>query len=130
MRLSIKYKIFFLSLWFLLSGGAALIFARPDDGNLTEAIKTYSRLSNEQKNLVNSSMGMPDLSGFSFARIMAWLIFGAVGFVAFSFGRKQSNFKALAVGIVLMGYPYFVTDTFWLYAVGIGLCFLLYFWRD
>ncbi|MBI5416310.1 MAG: hypothetical protein HZA29_05805 [Candidatus Omnitrophica bacterium] len=60
------------------------------------------------------------------AKIIAWLIFGGVGFVAFVYGKKQQSFKPLLIGLALMGYPYFVNDTFWLYAVGAGLCFLLY----
>ena len=62
--------------------------------------------------------------------IIAWVIFGAIGFAAFMYGKKQRELKPLAIGIVLMAYPYFITNTLWLYAAGIGLCLLLYFWRD
>jgi hypothetical protein len=58
------------------------------------------------------------------------LVFSGVGFIAFVYGKKQRSFKPLLIGIALMGHPYFLTSTFWLYAVGIGLCLGLYFWRD
>ena len=64
------------------------------------------------------------------AKIVAWIIFGAVGFSAFVYGKKERSFKPLVVGIALMGYPYFINGTFWLYAAGAGLCLVLYFWRD
>ena len=78
----------------------------------------------------NMLFGSAGASAFSLAKIIAWIIFGAVGFAAFVYGKKERSFKPLVVGIALMGYPYFVNGTFWLYAGGIGLCLVLYFWRD
>ena len=74
--------------------------------------------------------GYPTLPPFPWPRSSRWITFGAVGFAAFVYGKKERSFKPLVVGIALMGYPYFVNATFWLYAVGIGLCLVLYFWRD
>ncbi len=71
-----------------------------------------------------------DTSAFSMAKTIAWVIFGAIGFGVFIYGKKERSVKPLVIGLVLMGYPYFVNSTFWLYAVGVGLCLLLYFWRD
>ena len=73
---------------------------------------------------------MFNASGFSFTNLFAGLIFSGVGLVAFVYGKKRGNFKALSVGIALIIYPYFLTSTFWLYTVGAGLCLLLYYWRD
>lgn len=70
------------------------------------------------------------MSRFSVANIIAWTIFGSIGFVAFMYGKKQELLKPLLLGIGLMAYPYFVTQTLWLYVVGIAFCGLLYFWRD
>ena len=75
-------------------------------------------------------MGMPDMSSFSLAKIIAWTIFGSIGFIAFIYGKKQEEFKPLLFGIALMGYAYFFSSTLWLYVVGIGLCLGLYFFRD
>lgn len=78
----------------------------------------------------NMLLGSAGVSAFSMAKIIAWIIFGAIGFGVFIYGKKERSFKPLVVGIALMGYPYFVNATFWLYAVGVGLCLVLYFWRD
>ncbi len=67
---------------------------------------------------------------FSVANILGCLIFGAVGFVAFVYGKKQSSWKPLVIGIALMGYPYFISNTVALYVVGLFLCAALYFLRD
>ena len=62
--------------------------------------------------------------------VRAGFIFSGIGLVAFVYGKKEGSYKPLSIGIALMAYPYFLTSTFWLYAVGSGLCLLLYFWRD
>ncbi len=72
----------------------------------------------------------PSSMNFSWANIMAWLIFGIIGFCAFNYGRKERNYRALTIGIVLMVYPYFVSNTLWLYVLGTGISSLLYFWKD
>jgi hypothetical protein len=104
-------------------------FAQNQD-NISEALKDFSRLDPEQKNMILQSMGAPNPSEFSVAKVMAWLIFGGIGFVAFFYGKKQQSFKPLVIGLILMVYPYFVSNTIGLYALGLGLCLLLYFWRD
>jgi len=52
------------------------------------------------------------------ANIFASIIFGSIGFAAFIYGRKQSSFKALVIGIILMVFPYFVPNTIAIYAIG------------
>ncbi len=69
-------------------------------------------------------------SNFSFANIMAWVIFGIIGMCAFNYGRKEKNYRPVVVGLVLMIYPYFVSNTLWLYIIGIGVSLLLYFWKE
>ncbi|OGX61497.1 MAG: hypothetical protein A2471_06175 [Omnitrophica WOR_2 bacterium RIFOXYC2_FULL_45_15] len=61
---------------------------------------------------------------------MGCLIFNGIGLVAFTYGKKQGGFRPLIIGIALMIYPYFFTRTFWLYAIGVGLCAALYYWRN
>jgi hypothetical protein len=41
------------------------------------------------------------------------LITSGVGFVLFVYGRKQERPPQLVAGIVLMVYPYFVSDLMW-----------------
>ena len=74
--------------------------------------------------------GLADVSNISWVNIVGYFIFGGIGFVAFVYGKKEKSLKPLLIGIALMMCPYFITNVFWFYVVGIGLCFLLYFWRD
>jgi hypothetical protein len=36
----------------------------------------------------------------------------------------------MAIGVALMVYPYFISQTWMLYVIGLALCGGLYFWRD
>ena len=76
-----------------------------------------------------ATAGLPQMD-FSFAKIAAYIIFGAIGFVAFMYGKKNSSWRPMVLGLVLMLYPYVVSSTAALYVVGIILTALLYFWRD
>jgi hypothetical protein len=60
------------------------------------------------------------------ANILASVIFGSIGFGALIYGKKQSNLKALVIGVVLMVYPYFVTNAIAVYAIGAVLTVLLF----
>jgi len=62
--------------------------------------------------------------------LFAWLFFGVIGFAAFTYGRKRGQWRQMAVGLALMVFPYFVAQTWLLYAIGLALCGALYFWRD
>jgi len=61
------------------------------------------------------------------ANIIASLIFGSIGFAAFIYGKKQANFKALVIGMILMVYPYFITNPILLYSIGGVLTLALVF---
>jgi hypothetical protein len=67
---------------------------------------------------------------FSWPNIIGGIVFGIIGFYAFNYGRKEKAYKPLAIGLVLMVYPYFVSNTIMLYVLGIAISSLLYFWRD
>ena len=62
----------------------------------------------------------------STANILASILFGSIGFAAFVYGKKQSNFKALVIGVILMVYPYFVVNPIALYAIGVALTLVLF----
>lgn len=49
------------------------------------------------------------------------LVFSSIGFGYFIYGRKQSNLVAKYCGLALILYPYLVTNTLALIAVGVGL---------
>jgi len=56
--------------------------------------------------------------------------FGSIGFIAFMYGKSNSEFRPIVMGILLMAYPYFLRGTVVLYLVGIALTAGLYFWRE
>src|SRR5207249_10965779 len=58
------------------------------------------------------------------------LLFGAIGLAAFIYGKRMVLYKSMVIGIVLMAYPYFVAQTWLLYAVGCALCVGLYVFRE
>jgi hypothetical protein len=64
------------------------------------------------------------------AVLFAGLIFGVIGIAAFTYGRKTAQWQKMAVGLALIAFPYFVSQTWLLYAIGLTLCGALYFWRD
>ncbi len=57
----------------------------------------------------------------SSASLLGGVVFGSIGLGYFLYGKKQNHLMALLAGIALMGYSYFVTDPYWLLAIGIGL---------
>lgn len=62
--------------------------------------------------------------------LLIWgLIFGAIGFAFYSYGRKQKTGVPLATGIALIVLPYFVSNVAVLAIVGFALIALPYFFR-
>jgi MFS family permease len=62
------------------------------------------------------------------AYIFGAIVFGLIGLAAFRYGRKSGRRRTLWLGVALMLYPYVVSPTWLLYAVGAALCALL--WLD
>jgi hypothetical protein len=56
-------------------------------------------------------------------------VFGLVGLLAFRRGRRSGRRLSLWLGVALMLYPYAVSSTVWLYAIGLALCAGLWFDR-
>ena len=63
----------------------------------------------------------------------AWLLwgllFGSVGLGFFLYGKKQRAVVPLVCGLVLMIFPYFISNTILLVAIGIVLIATPYFVR-
>ena len=57
------------------------------------------------------------------------LIFGSVGLGFFIYGKRQKAIVPAVCGLVLMIYPYFVTNTVLLVSIGIALIAAPYFVR-
>ncbi|GAB2878979.1 hypothetical protein GCM10027046_03510 [Uliginosibacterium flavum] len=64
------------------------------------------------------------------AELFASLLFGLIGMAVFGYGKKTANIPHVMIGLCLMGFPYFVSSVWLLYAIGIGLCVAVYWWRD
>ena len=58
--------------------------------------------------------------------LFASLLFGAIGLGALVYARKMSAFKPAILGLALMTYPYFVSDNFLLWGVGLALTIALF----
>ena len=78
----------------------------------------------ELKNLETMGFTLP-----SPAYLFGIILFGIVGFALYRFGKKTSETPTKWVGIVMMLYPYFISETWQLYAVGVGLGIGLYVMR-
>ncbi len=63
-------------------------------------------------------IGHMNLDGNS---ILASLLIGSVGFVAFAYGKKMSRLPQMLAGILLMGFPYFVSNVPWMFGIAAGL---------
>ena len=59
-----------------------------------------------------------DLDGNS---ILASLLIGCVGFVAFAYGKKMKRLPQMLVGLLLMGFPYFVSSVPWMFGIAAAL---------
>lgn len=55
------------------------------------------------------------------SNLILGLVFSSIGIGYFIYGRKQSNLVAKYCGIALMLYPYLVSNTLAMIAVGAGL---------
>lgn len=62
--------------------------------------------------------------------VLIWgMLFGAIGFGYFLYGKKQKAIVPLCVGIVLCASPYFIANVYVLVGVGVTLIVIPYFVR-
>lgn len=50
------------------------------------------------------------------------LIIGSVGTVLFIYGKKQGRFPQMIAGIVLVAYPYFVSNLWVMGGIAVAIC--------
>lgn len=70
------------------------------------------------------------IANFNTANLFAGVIFSGSGFGAFIYGKKTGSFRPMLIGIALMAYPYFLSNTLLMYLIGVVLTAALYFWRE
>ncbi len=63
------------------------------------------------------------------ATLIWGIVFGALGFGYFIYGRRQKAVVPLVTGIALMVFPYFIANVYLLVIVGVGLTVVPYFFR-
>lgn len=66
----------------------------------------------------------------SISSLLAAVIFGSIGFVAFRYGRKLERLAPVLIGIALMAYPYFVENVLLTWTLGIVGTAALRFFRE
>ena len=62
--------------------------------------------------------------------LLGAILFGLVGYAAYRYGKKAGLPTPKWIGVALMFYPYAISETWLLYAVGSGLCIGLYIFRE
>jgi len=67
---------------------------------------------------------------FTAANLFGQILFGAIGLGAFVYGKKQSSFKTMLLAVAIMSFPYVVSETWMLYAIGGALTSILFLWKD
>ena len=58
------------------------------------------------------------------------LFFSVIGMAAFVYGRKSALWKPVVIGMLLMAYPYLVSESWLFFAIGAALCVSLYIFRE
>ena len=61
--------------------------------------------------------------------ILAGFVFGTIGWGAFSYGRRLDLWQPKSIGLALMIYPYFFTNNWLLWGIGVGLMVFLWFFH-
>ncbi len=64
------------------------------------------------------------------AALFASLMFGVIGLVAFRYGKRSALIVPMILGLALMIYPWFVSETWLLYAIGCALTGAAWFFRS
>ena len=62
--------------------------------------------------------------------LFAAIVFGAIGMAAFVYGKKTANMRPMLIGIALIVYPYFVSQTWLVFLIGCLLTGSLFVWRE
>lgn len=60
--------------------------------------------------------------------LIASMIIGGIGTVSFIYGKRQSRLPQMVVGILLIAYPYFISNVFLM--IGIAVALLVALWAS
>ena len=114
-------------------GGLAISYPHPMDMNFNP-FTLLAQLINEGAPLDPEKIFTPDPGGsflnFNPYNLLAGLVFGTIGWGAFSYGKRLDLWQPRAIGVALMVYPYLIGNAWLLWTVGCGLMLLLWFYHD
>lgn len=65
---------------------------------------------------------------FDANNLLASLVIGGIGTVSFIYGKRQSRVPQMVVGLVLVVYPYFISNVFLM--IGIAVLLLAALWAS
>ena len=117
---------------FLLFNFSALSWAQNEiqmPQNLVQAASKILEAQGTDSDPLNKAL-TSGLGNFSMANLIGGILFSFIGSIAFMYGKKQASFKPMIIGIVLVVYPWFVTTTWLVYAIGIVLTVALFVFND
>ncbi len=77
-----------------------------------------------------ANVSAPGFSLPSPAYLFGSLLFSVIGFAAYRYGKSMSQSYRRWIGVGLMLYPYAISETWLLYAVGLALCAGLVFFPE
>jgi hypothetical protein len=60
----------------------------------------------------------------SFSSLFAGFAFGVLGFFLIKQGRKKGHLAGILIGLVLLIFPYFISNPFLVWLIGLSLLFL------
>ena len=63
---------------------------------------------------------------FSFGSLVGSMFVSGLGFAFFQYGRKRSRSMFIIFGIIMMIYPYFISDFGWMIGIAALMCAALY----
>ena len=64
------------------------------------------------------------------ANLIGGILFSMIGMAALGYGKKQDSAKPMFIGVFLLVYPYFISNTIALYCIGVALTVSLFIFKD
>lgn len=74
--------------------------------------------------------GAPNVLDFDATTFVLGIIFSTVGLGFFLYGKRQGKLIPLVCGLLLMVFPYFISNVIILLVIGVALIAVPYFYRE
>ncbi|MCB9878195.1 MAG: hypothetical protein H6835_11405 [Planctomycetes bacterium] len=63
----------------------------------------------------------------SVGSLFTMLVVSSIGLGLYLYGKKQARAPQLVAGVVMMGFPYFVTGALWMSGIAVGVLVAVWF---